>query len=63
MGPEGRGVDSDGATDPRRRPAVSRVVGQAVKQRSGDLLTQEATTLRRDEGGRFERVNDDLSEN
>ena len=61
MGPRGRGVGSGGATDPRRRPAVSRLVGQVSKHRSGLLPTQEATTFRRDKGGCFEDLLDDCS--
>lgn len=61
MGLEGRGVDSGGAIDPRRRPVVSRVAEQVVEHRSGFWLTQEATTFRRDVGGRFEESRDDLS--
>lgn len=53
-------MDSGGDNDPRRRPAASRLEGQVIRHKSGFLLIQEATTFRRDKGGRCELA-DNLS--
>ena len=57
----GREVDSGGATDPRKLPTVRRLEGQVIIQSSGFSLTQDATTLRRAKGGRFDDPTDKLS--